>query len=313
MTADRAYLRFPSIRGDRIAFVAENDVWLADADGGRAWRLTADGVPVAGARLSPGRRDGRVTPAPATVRPRCTWCRSTGGASTRLTLLGRRRTPRSPAGCRTAGWWRAPRSASRSAAGSGPGRCRWTAAAPERLPYGPCYAVSPGPGGAVVLGTDQRRAGATWQRYRGGTAGKLWIDRDGSGTFERLLGDNPAQLEDPDWVGDRVVFLSDHEGWGNVYSVRPDGTDLRRHSDHGDALRAGAAHRRHPAGLAGARRPLAARRARTRSRGGSTSTWPARGPAGGRARSAPATRSATSRSTAPAGPPRSRCSAPCTG
>src|SRR4029079_13042906 len=114
--------------------------------------------------------------------------------------------------------------------------------------YGPCYAVSPGPGGAAVLGTDQRRAGAASQRYRrgtagkarggryrGGTAGKLWIDRDGSGTFERLLGDNPAQLEDPDWVGDRVVCISDHEGWGNVYSVNPDGSDLRRHSDHGDA------------------------------------------------------------------------------
>ena len=42
-----------SIRGDRVAFVAENDVWLTDAAGGRAWRLTADSVPVAGARLSP--------------------------------------------------------------------------------------------------------------------------------------------------------------------------------------------------------------------------------------------------------------------
>jgi tricorn protease-like protein len=34
VTAERAYLRFPSIRGDRIAFVAENDVWLTDAAGG---------------------------------------------------------------------------------------------------------------------------------------------------------------------------------------------------------------------------------------------------------------------------------------
>ena len=38
MTAERPYLRYPSIRGDRLALVAENDVWLADAGGGREWR-----------------------------------------------------------------------------------------------------------------------------------------------------------------------------------------------------------------------------------------------------------------------------------
>ncbi|HEV7653680.1 MAG TPA: PDZ domain-containing protein [Mycobacteriales bacterium] len=234
MTADRAYLRFPSIRGDRLAFVAENDVWLADAGGGRAWRLTADAVPVAGTRLSP---DGGTVVFTSTRdgAPEVHAVSADGGASTRLTYWGDPFT-------RVAGWLPDGRVVASSATGE-PFRSRtWSwalpldgSAAPERLPYGPAYMVSPGPGGAVVLGADQRRAGATWQRYRGGTAGKLWIDRDGSGEFARLLGDNPAQLEDPDWVGDRVVLISDHEGWGNVYSVRPDGSDLRRHSDHGDA------------------------------------------------------------------------------
>jgi tricorn protease len=51
----RGYLRYPHIHGDLITFVAEDDVWLAPADGGRAWRLSSDSVAVANPRFS---RDG---------------------------------------------------------------------------------------------------------------------------------------------------------------------------------------------------------------------------------------------------------------
>src|SRR5215467_12328502 len=40
--AESRYLRFPNIRGDLLTFVADDDVWLAPADGGRAWRISAD-------------------------------------------------------------------------------------------------------------------------------------------------------------------------------------------------------------------------------------------------------------------------------
>ncbi len=55
--ATPGYLRFPHVRDDLLAFVAEDDVWLAPADGGRAWRLTSDGGQATHPRFSP---DGAV-------------------------------------------------------------------------------------------------------------------------------------------------------------------------------------------------------------------------------------------------------------
>ena len=49
------YLRYPHIHGDLLTFTAGDDVWLAPAAGGRAWRLTADDVPASYPRFS---RDG---------------------------------------------------------------------------------------------------------------------------------------------------------------------------------------------------------------------------------------------------------------
>ncbi|MGI8530458.1 MAG: S41 family peptidase [Geodermatophilaceae bacterium] len=232
-TSVGAYLRFPSLHGDSVAFVAEDDVWLGDTAGGRAWRLTADRAPVAHTRLSPAgdqvaytsRRDGAPEVHVVAVE---------GGPPRRLTHWGTDFT-------RALGWTDDGRILAASAVGE-PFRSRtWAYAVPldggppERLPYGPVNAVAAEPGGAVVLGVHgNRRGAAAWKRYRGGTAGQLWIDPTGEGTFSRLQAGLDGQLEDPAWVGERIAFLSDHEGHGNVYSCLADGSDLRRHTDHGD-------------------------------------------------------------------------------
>ena len=230
MAGAGSYLRFPSLRGERVAFAADDDVWLAPLDGGRAWRLTADHAPVRDVRISPdgasvaylGQRDGvpEVYVVPAD-----------GGPSRRLTWWGDRF-------ARVLGWTPDGRVAAASAVRE-PFRSRtWARAVPldgapaERLPFGPVTALVHAPEGAVVVGTGGARIDyAWWKRYRGGTAGRLWIDRDGSGKFEGLLPELDGQLVAPMWVDGRVAFLSDHEGHGNVYSVLPNGSDMRRHTD----------------------------------------------------------------------------------
>ena len=156
-----------------------------------------------------------------------------GGEARRLTWWG-------DEGTTLIGWLRDGRLLAATAQGAWHSWDRWAWAVPvdgspaQRLPWGPLSSLSEGDDGRLVIGVDQSMSrGFAWKRYRGGTAAKIWIEEDGE--FRRLLPEHDGQLEDPQWWADRVVFLSDHEGWGNVYSVLPDGSDLRRHSDHGDA------------------------------------------------------------------------------
>lgn len=100
------------------------------------------------------------------------------------------------------------------------------------LPYGPAADVSIAADGAVLVGSPVYAEPARWKRYRGGTGGKIWYSPDGD-EYVRILNGVGNHLVNPMWVAGRVVFLSDHEGVGALYSALPDGTDVRRHTDHG--------------------------------------------------------------------------------
>ncbi|PBC79919.1 tricorn protease [Streptomyces sp. TLI_235] len=228
-TSHGAYLRHPHLHGDLVAFVAEDDVWLAPLDGGRAWRLTADRTPVSHPRFSP---DGRHIAWTSTRdgAPEIHVAPTEGGPSRRLTHWGSPRTA-------LRGWTADGRPVAVTTAGQATLRRTWAFAVPldggepARLPYGPVGGLAFEPGGerALLLSAFSREP-AHWKRYRGGTTGKLWI---GERDFERLHTGLGGNIESPLWVGGRIAFLSDHEGTGQLYSSLPDGSDLRRHTDGG--------------------------------------------------------------------------------
>ncbi|AZP17624.1 S41 family peptidase [Streptomyces aquilus] len=225
--ATPAYLRYPHLHGDLVAFTAEDDVWIAPLDGGRAWRVSSDNVPVSTPRISP---DG-TTVAWTSTRdgaPEVHIAPVDGGPAKRLTHWGSWRT-------QVRGWTPDGQVLALTTHGQASLRRSWAHTVPldggpsTVLPYGPVGGVAQGPS-TVLLSAPMGREAAWWKRYRGGTAGKLWIDDGGDGEFVRLHEELDGNIEFPVWAGERIAFLSDHEGVGAVYSSLADGADLRRHT-----------------------------------------------------------------------------------
>jgi tricorn protease len=226
MTAQiKGYYRFPTIHEDRVVFVAEDDLWEVPVTGGVARRLTANLGAVSHPFFSPdgqwlafvGREEGHPE---VYVMP------ASGGPARRLTFLG--------SNAAVVGWhqdW----IVFASDVGRPVPRDIWLYTVdlegnePQKLVLGPAQAASWGDEGLVI----GRNTGdpARWKRYRGGTAGEIWIDEQGSGEFHKLI-ELPGNLANPMWFGGRVHFLSDHSGVGNLYSCTPGGQDLEQHTDH---------------------------------------------------------------------------------
>lgn len=224
------YYRQPTINTDTVVFVCEDDLWTVPASGGIARRLTSglgessrpflspDGTQLAFVGQEEGQLEVYVMPA-------------LGGAAKRLTYMG-------ASYCQTAGWTADGQVIFASNANQ-PFRnllylhtVDTDGSRPALINVGPAPSISYGPDGGVVIGRNTADP-ARWKRYRGGTAGQVWIDERGTGEFHPLLSLD-ANLASPMWLGKRIYFISDHEGTGNLYSCLPSGQDLQRHTDHED-------------------------------------------------------------------------------
>lgn len=224
----QGYYRFPTIHQEHVVFVAEDDLWTVETNGGIARRLTSNLGEVSHPFLSPdgkylaftGREEG---PAEVFVMP------ALGGPSKRLTYLSTQNA--------IVNWKPDNQTIIFSSNAKLPFSRSFQLFEVSRnggisrpMPYGSARNISYGKGGGVVLGRFTADP-ARWKRYRGGTAGIIWIDPNNTGEFQQLI-DLDGNLASPMWVGDRIFFLSDHQGIGNLYSCLPNGEDLQCHTNH---------------------------------------------------------------------------------
>jgi tricorn protease len=225
----QGYIRFPTIYQDQIVFVAEDDLWRVSSEGGRAERLTAGTSEILYPSFSP---DGQSLAFLSKEEgPEEVYVMSSQGSEAkRLTFQG---------ASRVAGWL-STEGEIIFASGAGSAHYRQhmlyaiNPAGGEARPLamGMANAISYGPNGGVVIGRNISEP-ANWKRYRGGTAGYLWCKAHADAEFTRLL-NLAGNIAGPCWVGERIYFLSDHEGISNIYSCTPEGRDLRRQTQHED-------------------------------------------------------------------------------
>ncbi|MBA7633070.1 Tricorn protease [subsurface metagenome] len=223
----KGYYRYPTIHKDKIAFVAEDDLWLVSSKGGTAHRLTANLGEVSHPFFSPdgewiafiGREEGDIE---VYLMP------ASGGPAKRLTYLGK---------STLVVGWHGKKIIFASNTGQPFRSLLWLYEIgvegndPKKLPYGPARNISYGKNG-IVIGRNTGDP-ARWKRYRGGTAGEIWIDEKGTGKFYQLIR-LKGNLANPMWINNRIFFISDHKGICNIFSCNPNGKNLKQHTNHNE-------------------------------------------------------------------------------
>jgi len=225
----KGYYRFPTVHKDKVVFVSEDDLWLVPLMGGDAIRLSSSLDELSYPHFSPdgkwiaflGKDEGsfEVYKMPAS-----------GGVAERLTYSLNFRSSLSS-------WSKDGNYIYYSSCFQEPFYKNYTlykihknGGLPEKMNLGHGKHISFGSKNRSVIGRNTLGI-ERWKRYRGGTAGKLWIDEKGKGTYKEWEGVD-ANYNSPMWIGEQIYFISDHEGIGNIYAMNPDGSQLKKITNH---------------------------------------------------------------------------------
>lgn len=226
------YYRQPALHGETLVFVAEGDLWKVPLAGGTATRLTShpgdesqpaispDGATVAFVASYEGPREVYTVPL-------------AGGLPTRRTYDAGR--------AAVSGWTPDGRIiASTDVYSTLPNaqlcvidiRSGDAAGVRTLLPLAQAADGCFDDAGAVLYFTRLAFQGSHTKRYRGGTAQNLWRFAPGDAEAIPLTADYPGTSKRPMWWSGRVYFASDRDGTMNLWSMKPDGSDLKQHTRH---------------------------------------------------------------------------------
>jgi len=220
------YYRFPAVHGNTVVFTAEGDLWRVPLTGGQAQRLTThpgaetrasfslDGKSLAFVAHYEGPAELYVMPADGGNPRRLTW-ESANPSFTGWTPDGR-------VMCATRLFSGLPshRLVSFAADGSA-----W-----EPVPLAQASEGTWSADGRTLVFTRFAFQGSSTKRYQGGTAQNLWRWTRGEPEAVPLTADFRGTSRAPHWWGGRVLFLSDRDGCMNLWSMLPDGKDLKQHT-----------------------------------------------------------------------------------
>ena len=225
LSAQTKLLRFPDIHDNRIVFTHGGDLWLVNAAGGTATRLTAHPGVELFAKFSPdgkwiaftGQYDGdeQVYVMPAD-----------GGEPKQLTFYPAQGPlpPRWGYDNQVYGWsndghyviYRSMRDA-RAHALTRLFRVPIDGGPSEPLPMPVSGAGSYSPGGNQIAYSPQARDFRTEKRYSGGEANKLYIF-DTETHAAKLISEGERASRDPMWIGHEIYYDSDQDGHFNIYA-----------------------------------------------------------------------------------------------
>lgn len=232
--SQQGYYRYPTVFNDTVVFVSEGDLWTASLEGAvPARRLSYNKGSIKTPVFSPDGKSLAFSSSDEGHSELFTMD-SEGGEMSRLTYMGDDVTVLAWSGDDIY-----------FSSSYGQPFLKWnvvwkisaTGGVPEKLDIGPANFIS-FKNESLNKGSVMQRHGyreyGYWKRYRGGTAGDIWVDQKGSGTYEKLV-DLKGDLARPLWVSEeKIIFSSDHEGVGNLYSCTPAGKDLTRLTEHMD-------------------------------------------------------------------------------